>query len=70
MHEFSLLVKGEEDIILGPESYIVRIKGGNKRCGGIGDILAGVTGICSFWNYELGPVLGSKIVKIATRRAF
>jgi len=48
----------------------MRTDGGLKRCGGIGDILTGVTVVCSFWNYKLGPVLASRIVKIATRLAF
>jgi len=48
----------------------VRTPGGHKRCGGIGDILAGVTGACSYWNFELGPVLASRIVKKATFHAY
>lgn len=48
----------------------MKTEGGSKRCGGIGDILAGVTAVCSFWHYELGPVLASRIVKVATKRAF
>lgn len=65
-----MLIKGEEDIILGPRSFVVRTPGGQKRCGGIGDILAGVTSACSLWNFELGPVLASRIVRKATYLAF
>ena len=45
-------------------------KGGAKRCGGIGDILAGVVAATGFWNFELGPPLAAYIVREATRRAF
>lgn len=48
----------------------MRTTGGRKRCGGIGDILAGVTSACSLWNFELGPVLASRIVRKATCYAF
>ena len=48
----------------------MKTEGGRKRCGGVGDVLAGVTAACSFWHYELGPVLASRIVRVATRRAY
>lgn len=68
---FKILIKGQNDIILGnDESFIVNTKGGLKRCGGMGDILAGVVAACSFWNFEKGPVLASRIVRTATRLAF
>lgn len=55
---------------MGPESFVVKTDGGKKRCGGLGDILAGVTAVCSFWHYDIGPVLASRIVRVATRKAF
>ena len=48
----------------------MRTTGGKKRCAGIGDILAGVTSVCSQWHFELGPVLSSRIVRKATKKAF
>jgi len=36
----------------------------------LGDILAGAIATCTLWNYEYGPVLASRIVRIATRLAF
>ena len=51
IHDFSVIVKGENDIILGPESYVVKTEGGRKRCGGIGDILAGITAVCGYWHF-------------------
>jgi len=41
-----------------------------KRCGGIGDILAGALSVCLFWDDIYGPVLASRIVKIAAKRGF
>jgi NAD(P)H-hydrate repair Nnr-like enzyme with NAD(P)H-hydrate dehydratase domain len=48
----------------------VRTEGGNKRCGGLGDILSGAIAVCGLWDGTYGPVLASKIVKMATRAAF
>lgn len=48
------------------KSFIVRTAGGNKRCGGIGDILAGVIAVCRFWNEDYGLALASRIVRLAT----
>lgn len=45
-------------------------KGGKKRCGGIGDILAGCLAASIFWNYHDGPLLASHIVKLAASKAF
>ena len=70
MHNFSLLIKGEEDLVLGPKSYVIRTPSGEKRCGGIGDILAGITSVCCLWNFEQGPALASRITKMATERAY
>jgi NAD(P)H-hydrate repair Nnr-like enzyme with NAD(P)H-hydrate dehydratase domain len=58
-----VVLKGRKDIILGRKSFICDLEGGRKRCGGIGDILAGVTGVCTFWDEDLGPILASKITK-------
>lgn len=58
-------------MILGSkQSFIVRTEGGNKRCGGLGDIVAGALAVCSQWNPVYGPVLAAKIVRMATRKAF
>jgi NAD(P)H-hydrate repair Nnr-like enzyme with NAD(P)H-hydrate dehydratase domain len=48
----------------------VRTEGGKKRCGGVGDILAGVTSACSWWNFEYGPALASRIVRKANKLAY
>lgn len=68
---FKLLVKGTQDIVIGKDrSFIVRSEGGKKRCGGMGDILAGVASVTSLWDYEYGPALASRIVRLATRAAY
>ena len=41
-----------------------------KRCGGVGDILAGAVATCSYWDIEYGPALASIIVRMATKQAF
>jgi NAD(P)H-hydrate repair Nnr-like enzyme with NAD(P)H-hydrate dehydratase domain len=65
------MVKGPSDVILGKDrSFIVRTEGGKKRCGGIGDILAGAAAVTSLWDFEYGPALASRIVRLATRSAF
>ncbi len=68
--KFTVILKGKRDIILGRRSFICDLEGGRKRCGGIGDIFAGITGVCTFWNPDLGPILASKITKEATKAAF
>lgn len=70
MHDFTLVMKGRQDVILGPHSFVVRTEGGMKRCGGIGDILAGVNSVFSLWDFDLGPVLASRVVRMATRKGF
>lgn len=70
MNNFSLIVKGEHDIVFGRKNIIVSHKGGPKRCAGIGDILAGTVATCTYWDYEYGPALASLIVRLATQRAF
>lgn len=68
---FKLLVKGPQDVVIGKDrSFIIRSEGGKKRCGGMGDILAGVASVASFWDYEYGPALASRIVRLATRAAY
>jgi NAD(P)H-hydrate repair Nnr-like enzyme with NAD(P)H-hydrate dehydratase domain len=52
MKNFKILIKGEHDVVLGSDrSFIVRTLGGNKRCGGMGDLLAGVTSVCASWDF-------------------
>ena len=70
IHDFTLLIKGQNDIVLGPQSFLINTEGGLKRCGGIGDILAGVASVYSLWDFELGPALASRVVRMATRRGF
>ena len=49
--EVTLIRKGKIDQIYTPnQAYLVCNQGGNKRCGGIGDILAGCVAACSIWN--------------------
>lgn len=36
----------------------------------MGDILAGAASVCGLWDYEYGPALASRIVRLATRAAF
>ena len=36
----------------------------------MGDILAGAASVCSLWDFEYGPALASRIVRLATRAAF
>jgi len=49
---FKLIIKGQHDLVLGADrSFIIRTEGGMKRCGGMGDILAGVAAVCSLWDF-------------------
>jgi NAD(P)H-hydrate repair Nnr-like enzyme with NAD(P)H-hydrate dehydratase domain len=45
-------------------------EGGYKRCGGLGDILAGAIGACVGWDYHYGPALASWVIKNATKMAY
>lgn len=46
----NIIHKGVVDIITnGKIAYIVSQKGSMKRCGGIGDILTGLTSLYSYW---------------------
>lgn len=66
-----MIIKGRKDIILTKDkTFIVGIEGGNKRCGGIGDIVAGVASTCALWDMEYGLPLASSIVRLATNKAF
>lgn len=68
---FTLFIKGREDLILSSKkSFIVRSEGSAKRCGGLGDILSGAIAVCGLWDQTYGPVLASRIVRMATRAAF
>lgn len=48
-----MIIKGEKDLIFhkGNKLTVVNILGGKKRCGGIGDVLAGCVAACSYWDY-------------------
>lgn len=68
---FKIIIKGPCDIILSRErSFIVGTLGGKKRCGGLGDILAGVVSACGLWDFDYGLPLASHIVRTATRAAY
>ena len=70
-HPFSLFVKGSNDFYFNDtECMEVMVEGGYKRCGGLGDILAGAIGTTVGWDFHYGPVLASWVVKRATRMAF
>ena len=44
-------MKGKWDVIITRNrSFVVGVEGGNKRCGGIGDVVAGVASVCSLWD--------------------
>ena len=66
-----MIIKGVQDVIITKDrAFIVGLEGGDKRCGGIGDIVAGVASVCAYCDYEYGLPLASIIVKEATRMAF
>ncbi len=49
------------DIITdGNTVFVVNQEGSLKRCGGIGDILAGTTGVYSYWANKFGNEIDSK----------
>lgn len=49
---FSVVVKGKWDVIIGRnKSFVIGIEGGNKRCGGVGDIVAGVASATALWDF-------------------
>lgn len=50
LNNINILLKGKIDIITnGKKAFLVRTPGSLKRCGGIGDILSGLTGLYAFW---------------------
>lgn len=51
-------------------SFLVGTEGGCKRCGGLGDILAGATAACSLWDLSYGPPLAACLMRLATKSAF
>jgi len=38
-------------ILSRERSFVISTEGGKKRCGGVGDILAGVTSACGLWDF-------------------
>jgi len=86
----TILCKGKKDIISSGDSdnnvYIVDIEGCPKRCGGQGDILAGMLGVASFWGVRCSMsvnsisdlqncqiqacLLSSAVTKMASERAY
>ncbi|KAL4508443.1 hypothetical protein ABPG72_003747 [Tetrahymena utriculariae] len=50
LNNINIVQKGMVDVITnGKRAYIVVEKSSKKRCGGIGDILSGLTGLYSYW---------------------
>jgi len=53
LENVNILEKGEFDIITnGKLAYVVKKEGCLKRCGGQGDVLAGLTALYCFWDYN------------------
>lgn len=53
LNNVTIVKKGKFDIISdGNELVVNRTEGGLKRCGGIGDLLAGSIGTFAFWTHE------------------
>lgn len=53
LNNVTILYKGEFDIITnGKEAYLVMKRGCRKRCGGQGDILAGLTSLYCCWDFQ------------------
>lgn len=72
----NILCKGYADIITnGQKVYLVKNEGSLKRCGGIGDILAGLSCLYSVWSKNnedllIGCVLASYLCRQASKKAF
>jgi len=79
----NIIHKGMYDVVTnGKKAYIVKEEGSSKRCGGIGDILSGLTGLYSYWGYHygrevdenekvlIGCLLGSYITRRAGKKAW
>jgi ATP-dependent NAD(P)H-hydrate dehydratase len=71
------ILKYKNDIIFGPErSFIVKNKSSLKRCGGQGDILAGLANLFLLWSLEknleieIGLYLASYLTRKSSYRAF
>lgn len=68
---FSLVVKDQLDMYLNKEcSFVCTNEGSLKRCGGIGDILAGLVCTFAFWDLVYGPILACLVCRYAARAAF
>lgn len=79
----NLIHKGYADIITnGKRVFLVKNRGSLKRCGGIGDCLAGLSSLYTYWSTKYGRegesedrvlygcILGSFITRDASFRAF
>lgn len=77
----NIIHKGVVDIITnGKEAYIVGVESSKKRCGGIGDILTGLTSLYAYWGkingqkdgagILMGCVLGSYITRCSSKQAY
>lgn len=66
------MIKGAKDVVLhrNQAMSVVGTRGGLKRCGGIGDVLAGCLACTSHWDYGKGPLLACHVVKVASLQAF
>lgn len=54
MNYINILLKGRIDLITnGKKVYLVNTQGSLKRCGGIGDVLSGLTSLYTFWGKSL-----------------
>ena len=66
-----MFIKGKEDIILTKNnSFVLRSKGGDKRCGGLGDVLAGILAVYCVWSEDYGCVLAARVMRLATFKAY
>jgi NAD(P)H-hydrate repair Nnr-like enzyme with NAD(P)H-hydrate dehydratase domain len=48
-------------------SFICTNEGSSKRCGGIGDILAGLVGTFASWDFVYGPILACLVCRNAAK---
>ena len=51
-------------------SFICLNEGSLKRCGGIGDILAGLVSTFAFWDIVYGPILACLVCRDASQKGF
>lgn len=55
LNNVNILHKGMVDVITnGITAYIVADQSAKKRCGGVGDILSGLTGLYAYWGQKAG----------------